>query len=237
MLETIVTAEDARSREEVGVSTSQPVGDDMRIALQEAGRAVRLRHPAFGRGQRLVLSFANNYTSKDGPSAATAFTLLLYSLYDPLKLATDCAITGDIRWTAGCAPWARCHQRSRRAHGRLHIVAIPKENASSVADVPTFYPANTLWKLQIFTVDTLDEALAVMREDRPADLRQAIDLFAAVQRRVGLETPRLSAANKDVIRRSRKSWLAPGNASAAAMLKMLEGRMTETLRCIPGWTR
>ncbi len=231
VLEVLVTAEEARTRQEVGVTVSQPVGNSMRISIQEAARAVRLRHPSFGAGERLVVSFGDNYTSKDGPSACTAFTLLLYSLYDPVKIATDCAVTGDmtvdgrVRAVGGVPS---------KLHAALidgcHIVAIPKENVKLVADLTLLYPANTLWKLQIFTVDTLDEALAVMREDRAPDLQKAIDLFAAVQQKVGMETPRLGSANlglapqlKEILR------LAPGHASAAAMLKMLEGKMPATL--------
>lgn len=231
VMEMIITAEEAHSRQEMGITVAQPVGESMRIALDEAGRAVRLRHPSFGYGQRLVLSFGDKYTAKDGPSGATAFTLLLYSLYDPLRLAADCAVTGDMTVdgrvrAVGAVP--------SKIHAALidgcRIVAIPKENAAAVGDVPFLYPANTLWKLQIFTVDTLDDALAVMREDRPADLQKAIDLFAAVQPKVGLETPWLTAANADIAPQLREILrLAPGHASAAAMLKCLEGKAPGTM--------
>ncbi len=231
VMEMIITAEEVHSRQEMGITVAQPLGQSMAIALQEAGRAVKLRHPSFGYGQHLVLSFGDKYTNKDGPSGATAFTLLLYSLYDPLRLAADCAITGDMTVdgrirAVGAVP--------SKIHAALldgcRIVAIPKENETAVADVPFLYPANTLWKLQIFTVDTLDDALAVMREDRPVDLQKAIDLFIAVQRKVGLETPRLSVANSDLVPQLKEILrLAPGHASAAAMLRTLEGKAPNTL--------
>ncbi len=237
VLEMIVTAEEAHSREEVGVVLSQPVGESMHAGLAEAQRAVKLRHPSFGAGQRLVVSFGDIHGGKDGPSGDAAFTLLLFSLYDPLKLAADCAITGDItvdgRVRAVGAVPSKIHAALA---GGCRIVAVPKENASAVADVPFLYGANTLWKLQVFTVDTLDDALAVMREDRPADLQRAIDLFAAVQRRVGPETPYLSAAHADIVPSLREILrLAPGHASAAAMLKLLEGRMPSTLSLSASW--
>ncbi len=46
--EIIVTATEARGQQETGVFTAVPVGDTMRDALQEAWRAVKLRHPARG---------------------------------------------------------------------------------------------------------------------------------------------------------------------------------------------
>jgi hypothetical protein len=231
VLEILVTAEEARTLRDVGVEVAQTVGASMRTALAEAGRTVKVRHPSFGYRQHLTLSFGDKYSAKDGPSAGAAFTLLLYSLYDPMRLAEDCAITGDITVdgrirAVGAVP--------SKIHAALldgcRIVAIPKENASAVADVPFLYPANTLWKLQVFTVDTLDEAVAVMREDRPADLQKALDLFAQVQRMVGLETPRLTSVNsaavpmlKEVLR------LAPNHASADYMLKCLQGKLPGTL--------
>ena len=237
VLEIIVTAEEAHDRQSLGVTTARPVGDSMRVALGEAERAVKLRHPSFGAGQHFVLSFGEKYSGKDGPSAGAAFTLVLYSLYDPLRLAADCAITGDITVdgrirAVGGVP--------SKIHGALidgcRIVAIPKENASAVGDLPILYPANTLWKVQIFTVDTLDEALTVMREDRPADLQKAVDLFAAVQRKMGTETLGLSAVHADLMPQLREILrLAPGHASAAMMLKQLEGHPPTTLSLKASW--
>ena len=231
VLEMLVTAEDARSRDEVGVTISQRVGESMLGSIQEANRAVRLRHPAFGAGLHLTVSFAESQSYKDGPSGGTAFTLLLYSLYDHLKLSDDAAITGaltvDGRVRAvGGVP--------SKIHAALvdgcRVVAVPKENVAAVSDLPLLYPANTLWKLQIFTVDTLDEALAVMREDHPVDLQKAMDLFAAVQRRLGPDTPCLTAAHRDLVPSLREIIrLAPCHASAAAMLAALEGKSIGSL--------
>jgi hypothetical protein len=231
VLEMIITAEEARNRQEVGFSVAQPVGASMRTAFEEAVRTVRLRHPSFGDRQHLTLSFAEKYGGKDGPSAGTAFTLLLYSLYDPLRLAGDCAITGDITVDGRVR---RVGAVPSKIHAALldqcRIVAIPKENADAVGDVPFLYPMNTVWNLQIFTVDTIDQAIAVMRADRPADLQQAIVLFAGVQQLVGLNAPRLTSANaaaipllKEVLR------LAPNHASADYMLKCLQGKAPGSL--------
>ncbi len=231
VMEIIATAEEARSRQDLGVATSRPVGRSMQIALEEAWRAVKVRHPGTGAGQRLVISFDNNYSSKDGPSAGAAFALVLYSLYDPVRFAEDCAMTGDMTVdgrvrAVGGVPW-KIH--AAQVDG-CRVVAIPRQNANAVADVPLIFPANTLWKLQIITVDTLDEALAVMREDRPADLQRAMDLFAAVQRKLGPGTLGLTSANADLIPTLREILrLAPGHASADAMLKTLEGRGARTL--------
>ena len=237
VIDMIVTAHDALAREEVGITTAQPVGESMRAGLQEAGRTLKLRHPAFGVGQHLVVSFADDSGAKDGPSGDAAFTLLLFSLYHPLRLAADCAITGDItvdgRVRAVGAVPAKIHAA---LEGGCRIVAVPKENAAEVSDVSFLYDANTFWKIQVFTVDTLDEALAVMREDRPADLQRAIDLFAAVERRIAPDTPCLSAAHLDLVPSLREVLrLAPGHASAAAMLKALEGRSFVSMSLPVSW--
>ena len=230
VLEIFVTAEDAHNLLDIGVFTAIPVGDTMRSALQEAWRAVQLRHPGTGAGQRLVLSFGDITRRKDGPSAGAAFTLALYALYDSLRLADDAAMTGAITVDGrvrpvGGVPW-KIH--AAQAAG-CRIVAVPKENARDVDDVPFLYPANTMWKVQIIAVDSLDEALAIMRVDRPANVRAALDLFAAVQQRLG-ETERLGAAQVNLAPTLREILrLYPGHASAAAMLRTIEGRSVGTL--------
>ncbi len=231
VLEIIVTATEARGQQEAGVFTAVPVGDTMRDALQEAWRAVKLRHPGTGVNQRLILNFADNSRRKDGPSAGAAFTLALYTLYDALRLADDAAMTGAIAVDGrvrpvGGVPWKI---RAAQVAGR-QVVAIPRENARDVDDMPFLFPANTMWKVQIIAVDTLDEALAVMRADRPANVQAALDLFATIQRRLGEGTERLGAAQVDLAPTLREVLrLYPGHASAAAMLRTLEGRTLGTL--------
>lgn len=231
VLEILVTVDPAHTLQQVGIDVAQEVGTSMRTALDEAVRAVKLRRPGFGDRQHLTLSFGEKYGAKDGPSAGAAFTLVLFSLYDPLRLAGDCAITGDITVDGrvrkvGAVP-SKIHAAVLDG---CRLVAIPRENAEAPADAALLYPPNTLWKTQVLTVDTLDQALDVMREDRSANLQAAVDRFAIVQRAVGRDTPNLTRAHaalmpslQEVLR------LAPNHASARYMLEALQGKAPAAL--------
>lgn len=226
VMEILVTADEARTRQQVGIAVAQEIGASMKTALDEALRAVKLRHPGFGERQHFTLSFGEKYGAKDGPSAGAAFTLLLYSLYDPLKLAGDCAITGDITVDGRVRKVGAVPSKIHAAVlDQCRLVAIPRENAETVNDTALLYAPNTLWKTQVFTVDTLDQALDVMREDRPANLQAAVERFAAIQRAVGRDAPALTRANAGLIPALQEVLrLAPNHASAAYMLRALQGK-------------
>ncbi len=231
VLEILVTADEAHTRQQVGINVAQEIGASMQTALNEAVRAVKLRHPGFGEREHFTLSFGEKYGAKDGPSAGAAFTLVLYSLYDPLKLAGDCAITGDITVDGRVRKVGAVPSKIHAAMlDRCRLVAIPRENAEAPGDAALLYPQNTLWKTQVITVDTLDQALDVMREDRPANLQAAIDRFETIQRAVGKDTPNLTRAHAALIPQLQEVLrLAPNHASARYMLDALGGKAPAAL--------
>lgn len=229
--EIILTAEDDSPHAPTTCRFATEPGRSLRVALEESYRAIKLRHPRIDRGNRFTFSFADKYTPVDGPSASTVIALLLYSLYDPAPLAEDCAITGDltvdgrVRRVGGVAAKIRGAMLDQR-----RCVGVPRENAEDVDDLALLFPFNTLWKIQIFRVDTLDEAFALARADRATDLRRAMDLFAQIQGAVGLETPRLTTAHQSLVPRLEEVLkLAPNHASADWMLRQLRGRTPGTL--------
>lgn len=229
--EIILTAEDDWPGAATTCRFTTEVGRSMRIALDESYRAVKLRHPRIDRGNRFTFSFADKYTPVDGPSASTVIALLLYSLYDPAPLAEDCAITGDLTVDGRVRKVGGVPAKIRGAMlDRCRCVGVPRENAEDVADLALLYPPNTVWKIQVFTVDTLDQAFALARADRAADLRRAMDLFSQIQGAVGLETPRLTATHRALIPQLEEVLrLAPNHASAEWMLRQLRGQAPTTL--------
>ena len=229
--EIILTAEDDYPGAPTTCRFAAEAGRSLRIALDESYRAVRLRHPRIDRGNRFTFSFADKYTPVDGPSASTVIALLLYSLYDPAPLAEDCAITGDLTVDGRVRKVGGVPAKIRGAMlDRCRCVGVPRENAEDVDDLALLFPANTVWKIQVFTVDTLDGAFALARADRAADLRRAMDLFAQIQGAVGLEIPRLTAAHRTLIPQLEEVLrLAPNHASADWMLRHLRGRTPGTL--------
>jgi len=112
---------------------------------------------------------------------------------------------------------------------KCKAVSIPLSNSSDVADMELLYPPDTIWRIQILTAATIDEAISNTRIDRPADLAQAMQLFGQVQQYLLSAGPTAYLNNTavqkmlvDVLR------LAPNHLSARFMLDQAAGRAPRT---------
>src|SRR4051794_21313979 len=77
------------------VTIEGKIGNDMKSALAEAEKYVRVNHADLGNSQ-ITISFEERYHPKDGGSAGTAFSVLLRSLVEGFEIDPKAAITGDI---------------------------------------------------------------------------------------------------------------------------------------------
>jgi len=151
-------------------------------ALNEAARYVRVQHPKLA-DTHFEISFEERHAPKGGSSAATAFALLLRSMIEGFELDPKAAITGDISINGKVMPiGATVSKIAGAMEDGCTIVAVPVGNAPSVSDffVATDVQAN-LAGVQIFSVETVDDAVAVMRTDRGEDLAQAIKVYAELE--------------------------------------------------------
>jgi hypothetical protein len=152
------------------------VGKEMLISLNEAVRLVNILHP---KGVKpLEISFSDKYTANDGGSGGTAFTLLMLSALGDFEINPDAAITGDITVDSKVRPIG---EMAAKVHGaaldHCKLVAIPTDNAEEMDDAVMMNGPSVLWETQIFSIGTLDEAIAVMRKDPDAKLAQAMTMF------------------------------------------------------------
>lgn len=158
-------------------SFSQTVGDQMQIALDEAIRTIKVRHPAWQVAD-ITFSFADKYSPKDGGSAGTAFTILLLSLLENHELDPELAMTGDITVDGKVRKIGGVGAKIRGALlDKCSLVAIPSENEDQLKDVFLIYPPETFWQIQIFGITTMDEALMLASKSREGQLQQAITKF------------------------------------------------------------
>ncbi len=180
VLEIITTANPAE-----GGSTCQlsaKAGEDMKIALSEAFRFIKMRHPESANGINFTLSFEDKYTKMAGGSAGTAFAVGMMSILDNLTLDTKVAMTGDITVDGKVRKVGGVPTKIRGAKlGGCELVGIPVENETDVANLMVMNGYRAASEIQIFSINTLDEAIGLARQDRAEKLNEAIKVFAELQ--------------------------------------------------------
>jgi len=199
-------------------------------ALNEAARYVRVQHPKLA-DTHFEISFEERHAPKGGSSAATAFALLLRSMIEGFELDPKAAITGDISINGKVMPiGATVSKIAGAMEDGCTIVAVPVGNAPSVSDffVATDVQAN-LAGVQIFSVETVDDAVAVMRTDRGEDLAQAIKVYAELEQIIAKYGTR--ALSKPTARQmiDRVLELAPNHLSAQYAKMFAERKPPKTL--------
>ena len=209
---------------------NRAVGKQMTISLDEAMRAVKTYYPVWEAGRVIKISFDDKYTDKDGGSAGTALTLVLLSLLENIKLDPSFALTGDITVDHKVRKVGKVPEKIRGATlGGCQYVAVPEANKEDIDDMALLYPLKTLIEIQVFEIETLEEAMALARLDKPEKINQAIKLFQSIQKvatssnEAYLKTPRIREILQQVLD------LAPHHLSARYLLRRAEGKTSTVL--------
>jgi hypothetical protein len=204
-------------------------GHSMQLSFEEAVRAIRIRYPRWD-GGKIQISFSEKYTEQDGGSAGAAFALLLLSAFEGHDLDPKCALTGDVTvdWKVRKVGAVAAKVRGAALDKCLYVV-IPAENESSFADMPLLYGLPTLWDIQTLSASTLQDALAVTRQDRTPQLTDALRMFSELQPQLAkpngqaLRNPTVKAALQRILE------LAPNHLSAKYLLAEAENTGPKTL--------
>jgi hypothetical protein len=220
---------ESRRSDQSGIGFYRPDGDEMmKQAFQEAVRAVRMRYPIWEPGQ-IDISFGEKFDSHAGPSAGTAFALLALSTLEGFEIDPKCAVTGDItvdwrvRDVGGIAAKVR-----GAALDKCLYAAIPEGNEAAIPDMALLNGESSLWGIQIFSIATLQDAVAIARRDRSPQLTEAIKDFAALQvekqHNPGLlGSPSVQEKLKKILE------LASNHLSAKYLLESAEGNQAQEL--------
>ncbi|WP_338690293.1 S16 family serine protease [Haloferula helveola] len=161
---------------------NQEVGPMMGGCLEEVIKFLRIRYDSepekIPSGYKIELGFQDKYVPKDGPSAATAFTLLLDSLFSGEELDDDFACTGDMTADGRVQRIGGAAAKIRGATKRgCKIVGIPLDNGKEIGDVLLLDGIDQLLDIQIFTLETFDEAYAVSRKEKSPEVVETLQLF------------------------------------------------------------
>ncbi len=218
------------------VSFNQDVGDSMKTALGEVIKFHQVRYQGWPKGKRIEISFADKYSPKDGPSAAVACALLLESLITGKPLDGSFAVTGDMNADGSVQPIGGVSAKIRGATRRTcSIVAIPRENSRALHDLVLIAGVAPLLEIQVFSIGTFEEALALALAGRDPAVQAALDDFARVQElfsRPGadmrglLAHPQVQAKLQGIVK------AAPNHLSALLMLAAARGTMPKSLSLV-----
>jgi len=154
------------------------LGSVMQESIQAAMTVVRSRaaslgiDPGFYQAYDAHVHVPEGATPKDGPSAGIAMCTALVSALTRIPVRADVAMTGEITLRGKVLPIGGLKEKLLAAQrGGIRLVLIPDENEKDLADIPK----GVLSKLEIRSVSTIDEVLALALTDDPKSLPTPID--------------------------------------------------------------
>jgi len=202
---------------------SGSVGQQMNIAAQEATRLANVKHPKLAAGYSVQLSFEDKYTPKDGGSCGTAVAVLLMSLVDNFDIDQSGVITGDITVDGLVQKIGGVFAKTEGAisSGAKYMV-LPSQNITDVEDYFVMHPITDALKIQMFSVDNIDDAMALMKTQKNNNLAKAMDLYATLASSPQVQNLR----NPDVLKQLQDILqLAPNHLSAKILLRSANGTL------------
>jgi len=207
------------------------VGADMATSFQEGLRYVRKQPRDWEHEFSIRLSFEDKFSSKDGGSAGTGFTLAMLAATRKVALDPDVAVTGDLTVDGTVQPVGAVVEKMRGAlEGKCKIALVPERNARDITDMALLDGTSPLWEMQIFSIGTIEQAFSLARQDRTGDVQKAIARFDALRARLPatvtpnyLQSPEVQTELKEIVR------LAPNHLSAGLLLRAAQYQLPQAL--------
>ncbi len=215
------------------IKFNQEVGESMESALAEVQKFLSVRHNGLPPGKKIEIAFEEQYSSKDGPSAAVACTLLLDSLITGDKFDPAFAVTGDMNADGSVQPVGGIDGKIRGATKRdCTHVAIPRVSMGLLTDMLVVNDLKPLIAIQVFSIGRYEEALALAKSpvSRDPKLQKAITTFAEVQKVLLRPNGQKLLTNSHVRGRLQAVLAAaPNHESARLLLLKSTGRVPKQL--------
>ncbi len=220
----------SRNDKEAGVGFyNTKINSTMKTSFEEAARAVQLRYPYWEAG-KIEFSFGEKFNAHGGPSAGAAFALLMLSVLEGFDIDPNSAFTGDITVDWKVRPVGGVTAKVRGATlDKKTIACIPPDNEQAFVDMGVLYGPSSLYDIQVFSIATLQDAIAVARTDRSVQLAGAISEFAGLQQKLtadekaALADPETKKALESILKQ------APNHLSAKALLAVVDGTAPKAL--------
>lgn len=207
------------------------VGKQMQTSFDEGLRYVRKQPRDWERDFSIRLSFEDKFTSKDGGSAGTGFTIAMLAAIENVTLDSTVAVTGDLTVDGTVQPVGAVVDKIRGAlDEKCKIILVPERNSRDVTDLALLDGTPHLWDTQIFSIGTIEEAFNLARKDRPENIKNAMSRFDALRARLPavvtpnyLQSPIVQTELREIVR------LAPNHLSALNLLHAAENQLPHEL--------
>lgn len=207
------------------------VGKHMQTSFAEGLRYVGKLPRAWEKEFSIRLSFEDKFTSKDGGSAGTGFTIAMLAAIQNIALDPEVAVTGDLTVDGSVQPVGCVIEKLRGAIvGKCKIAMIPERNSRELTDMALLDGTSPLWEMQVFSISTIEQALGIARRDRTEKSRNAIVRFNALRMRL----PQIVTPNyllSPVVKAELEQVLldAPNHLTAAALLRAAANQLPHEL--------
>jgi len=216
---------------DVTAKLTTEVGSQMQTSFDEGLRYVHKQPREWEKEFSVRLSFEDKFTSKDGGSAGIAFAIAMLSAIKEVVLDPAVAVTGDLTVDGSVQPVGAVVDKLRGAiEEKCKIALIPERNARDVTDLALLDGTSKLWEMQIFTINTIDEAFGLARQDRSERVAGAIARFNTLRARLpATVTP--NYLQSPIVQSELKTILhdAPNHLSAAVLLRAAENQLPQEL--------
>lgn len=177
----ILTATPGTAKGYTPVTFATPVGNEMHMVLDDVLRAIHVKYPKWA-ASKVELSFEDKYSHKDGGSIGAAIGTLILSMIKGFDIDPNLAMTGDVTADSRVRPIGGVSAKLRGAtEAQCTIVALPADNYNQLVDAFVYEGPELITNIQVIGISNLDDAVAVSRLDRDANLTDAIAQFTQVQ--------------------------------------------------------
>jgi len=207
------------------------VSKDMQISMDEAQRLALNRTPEAARDRYIRLSFDDKYSNKAGGSAGTAFCVVILSLLQDFDLDSKVAMTGDITVDGKVKKIGGVVSKVLGAEREgCKYVGIPQSNLEDFESLLVMGQVHELGKIQVFSMETIDEAVDLAKAERSENLQAAMDKFSSLQEQMK-EKHWTGVVHKDENKALLEEVLklAPNHQSARYLLNASKGKVPRTL--------
>lgn len=210
---------------------NQSVGEMMLGSLDEVAAFLEVRHGRWISEGIVEFAFQDKIAPKDGNSAALACGLMTEALISGREIDPGFTCTGVLNADGSVQPIGGVGAKLRGAFKEgCQIVAIPHGNRFALSDLTVLGQAKSLAGMQVFTVETFDQAFDLAAGDRPEAIQASLDEFAKLQTAFAtgnvievIKKPEAQQLLARVLERT------PNHASARLMLDVARGEQTNEL--------
>jgi Lon protease (S16) C-terminal proteolytic domain len=211
------------------LSFTTPIGPQMKLAVDDVIRHLSVIYPTLGGVSRIEFSFEDKYDQHDGGSIGAACGTLLLSAIDNFDIDPHLAMTGDVSADGKVRAIGGISAKLRGAKDAdCSLVAIPSDNIDQLIDAFIYGGNSVVTDVQIMGISDLDDAAAVARSDRSANLSSAIAQFTQIQKSIKDSPDYLNSLDCSNKLKAILD-LAPNHLSARILLNHLQNQQRRRL--------